>query len=705
MCLAYRKLPSAFFDGWAGRCTDAMATIYSDASSRNKALDLLNNEVETHLTLLGATAIEDKLQDGVPECITTLAEAGIKIWVLTGDKVETAINVGFLCGLLKNVDTSEESGVDPNAEMVLIQIKDVISVEEIGRQLNNALTRFWGTDAVKITQRQEYALIIDGLSLKFALESEEMKALLLDVGCRCKAVICCRVSPLQKAKVVDLVKKGKKVMTLAIGDGANDVSMIQAADVGVGINGEEGLQAAMSADYAIAQFRFLSRLLLVHGRWSYARISNMILNFYLKSIVFTMVLFWYQFYSGYSAAVIYDFTYLLFYNLVFTSLPIMVLAIFDQSLSDKLCLSLPQVYFSQGIKQTMYTDRRFAWYLGESIWHSMVCFFVPYFTYFDTLLYDGTVSPGLYIGSAMAFSAILCVNLSVALDTKSWTWMSHVSIWGSCLIFAVYTVLYSRIPSTDLNGTISELGSDPAFWLTTILSVLLSLGPRFTNYYIQRMYFYTDNMIAEEMQYEINAGRMPLAGIKKPKQCTLARTKNEIIEKPHFQVPPPISTDFSLRRTPSNASSRSIAYSMSNGAASTPSGFSFSGTKGMASVILKSPLSLLSSKTFTGFSPHRESRRARGHKFDGPLTTVHEKSGKLSRKNSKIPGSPLNQMSTAATSDIIALSHGNVAEHSEISAISTAESSEHGKSSKDTTVTEADGSLKVDATLENNKSV
>lgn len=87
----------------------------------------------------------------------------------------------------------------------------------------------------------------------------------------CEGVICCRVSPLQKALIVRLVKDGLGSMTLAIGDGANDVSMIQAADVGIGISGEEGLQAANSSDYAIAQFRFLKKLLLVHGHWSYAR--------------------------------------------------------------------------------------------------------------------------------------------------------------------------------------------------------------------------------------------------------------------------------------------------------------------------------------------------------------------------------------------------------------------------------------------------
>jgi phospholipid-translocating ATPase len=244
LCLAYKKLSSDFYDDWSGRYYEAVTQVYSDGNARAKALDQLYNEVETNFVLLGATAIEDKLQEGVPECIKTLASAGIKIWVLTGDKMETAINIGFLCGLLKTADKEDQDVEADSSEMVLIQIKNATCDAELRQQINDALNRFWGDSlpdaniAVTVnspstkssrraSSKREYALIVDGQSLKYALEDEEMKGKLLDLGCRCKAVICCRVSPLQKAKVVEMVKRGKKVMTLAIGDGANDVSMIQ----------------------------------------------------------------------------------------------------------------------------------------------------------------------------------------------------------------------------------------------------------------------------------------------------------------------------------------------------------------------------------------------------------------------------------------------------------------------------------------------
>jgi phospholipid-translocating ATPase len=163
-----------------------------------------------------------------------------------------------------------------------------------------------------------YGLVIDGASLSHAFGEPYTKDLLLELATRCRAVVCCRTSPLQKALIVRLVKDGLGSMCLAIGDGANDVSMIQAADIGVGVAGEEGLQAVNSSDYAMGQFRFLKRLLLVHGSWSYLRNSNMIVNFFYKEIIGVGVLFWFQFYCGYSATTVYEYTYLLFWNVFWT---------------------------------------------------------------------------------------------------------------------------------------------------------------------------------------------------------------------------------------------------------------------------------------------------------------------------------------------------------------------------------------------------
>lgn len=275
LCIAQKELTSEEYRAWNREHETAAAAVHG----REEKLEAVAEKVERDLTLLGGTAIEDRLQDGVPDTIALLAEAGIKLWVLTGDKIETAINIGFSCNLLDN-------GMD----LILMKVEDD-NMQTAARLVDEHLQTFGlrGTPEELDSARKNHnppapthALVIDGEALKLFLEEElRMKFLLL---CKqCKAVLCCRVSPSQKAAVVEMVKKGLDVMTLSIGDGANDVAMIQEADVGVGIAGVEGRAAVMSSDYAIGQFRFLGRLLLVHGRWSYRRLAEMVANFFYKA--------------------------------------------------------------------------------------------------------------------------------------------------------------------------------------------------------------------------------------------------------------------------------------------------------------------------------------------------------------------------------------------------------------------------------------
>jgi len=275
LCLAMREVPEHEFQEWSRVYEKAMTTV---GGNRADELDKAAEIIEHDFYLLGATAIEDRLQDGVPETIHTLQEAGIKVWVLTGDRQETAINIGMSCKLL-----SEDM-------MLLIVNEDNAAATRDNIQKKMDAIRNQG-DAGTI-EMETLALVIDGKSLTFALE-KDLEKLFLDLAIMCKAVICCRVSPLQKALVVKLVKKyQKESILLAIGDGANDVSMIQAAHIGIGISGVEGLQAARSADVSIAQFRYLRKLLLVHGAWSYHRVSKTIMFSFYKNITLYLTQFW-----------------------------------------------------------------------------------------------------------------------------------------------------------------------------------------------------------------------------------------------------------------------------------------------------------------------------------------------------------------------------------------------------------------------------
>jgi phospholipid-transporting ATPase len=270
LCLAMREIPEQEFQEWYTIFNTAATTV---GGNRAEELDKAAEIIERDLTLLGATAIEDKLQDGVPDTIHTLQTAGIKVWVLTGDRQETAINIGMSCKLISEDMT-----------LLIVNEEDAPSTRDNLSKKLHAIQQ-QGNDI------ESLALIIDGKSLTFALE-RDMEKLFLDLAIQCKAVVCCRVSPLQKALVVKLVKRHLKSILLAIGDGANDVSMIQAAHVGIGISGVEGLQAARSADVAIGQFKYLRKLLLVHGSWSYHRISKIILYSFYKNIALFMTQFW-----------------------------------------------------------------------------------------------------------------------------------------------------------------------------------------------------------------------------------------------------------------------------------------------------------------------------------------------------------------------------------------------------------------------------
>lgn len=226
LCFASRRLTEVEYENFAFRHGQAATAM----TNREMMMDAVAEEYERELELLGSSAIEDRLQDGVPDTISNLQMAGIKIWVLTGDKLETAVNIGFSCKLLTR-------------KMFLIMIKsDDSTVEGTRKQLDEGFRKMSASVTLdeyeaedmqdfdyesSSNRKMDYALIIDGTSLKHALEDRQCRPVFLDLATNCKAVLCCRVSPLQKAKCVELIKKTRNVMTLAIGDGANDVSMIQ----------------------------------------------------------------------------------------------------------------------------------------------------------------------------------------------------------------------------------------------------------------------------------------------------------------------------------------------------------------------------------------------------------------------------------------------------------------------------------------------
>ncbi|KAK0400356.1 hypothetical protein QR680_003461 [Steinernema hermaphroditum] len=406
-----------------------------------------------------------------------------------------------------------------------------------------------------------YGLVITGEALEHALKAQFERAL-LDIGCMCSSVICCRVTPLQKAKVVNLVKRNKKSVTLAVGDGANDVSMIKTAHIGVGISGQEGMQAVLASDYSIGQFRYLQRLLLVHGRWSYYRMAKFLRYFFYKNFSFTLTHFWYSFFCGYSAQLVYDPVLIALYNMCFTALPVLVMGIFDQDVNDKYSLSYVKLYIP-GQYNLFFNMRTFVYSVLHGIISSIVLFFVPY-----GALYMGSDHSGRDMNDypLLAFTVftglIIVVTVQIMLDTAYWTTINHVVIWGSLLFyFGTVFVFYEALPISAVSNTQSVISygvaframCSPHFWFSITMVVALLILPVVINRFF---WFHTHPTYADRLR------------VKK-------RIDKELCQEP-VEVP--------LQPIPRTAATRRSRRS------SLRSGYAFSHSQGFGDLIAKGKL-------------------------------------------------------------------------------------------------------------------
>lgn len=486
LCLSVRDLDESFFNNWKQRHQEAALS----QENRDDKLDAIYEEIEKDMTLLGATAIEDKLQDGVPQTIANLGLAGIKVWVLTGDKQETAINIGYSCQLLTDdltdvfvVDATTYDGVETQLTRYLETIKTASSHQN--RPTLSIVTFSSDTeynpsrdeqDEHELEQAMGFAVVINGHSLVHALHPQ-LEQLFLEVSSQCKSVICCRVTPLQKAMVVELIKKNKDAVTLAIGDGANDVSMIKTAHIGVGISGQEGLQAVLASDYSIGQFRFLERLLLVHGRWSYYRMSKFLRYFFYKNFAFTLCHIWFAFFCGFSAQTVFDPMYISVYNLFYTSLPVLAVGIFDQDVNDKNSLMYPKLY-APGLQNLLFNKKEFCWSALHGFFASCVLFLVPYGTYKDGVSPKGYVlSDHMLLGSVVATILVIVVTVQIALDTSYWTIVNHIMVWGSLIWYFILDYFYNFVIGGSYVGSLTMAMSEATFWFTTVITCIILVIP------------------------------------------------------------------------------------------------------------------------------------------------------------------------------------------------------------------------------------
>ncbi|XP_051629112.1 phospholipid-transporting ATPase ID isoform X5 [Manacus candei] len=485
LVLAYKDLEESYYRDWSERLRWAG----SASEAREDCLARLYDEVEHDMMLLGATAIEDKLQQGVPETIAILTLANIKIWVLTGDKQETAVNIGYSCKML----TDDMTEVFVVTGHTVLEVREELrkareKMMDASRSVGNGFSYEEKLSSSKLTSvleaiAGEYALVINGHSLAHALEAD-MEVEFLETACACKAVICCRVTPLQKAQVVELVKKYKKGVTLAIGDGANDVNMIKTAHIGVGISGQEGIQAVLASDYSFSQFKFLQRLLLVHGRWSYLRMCKFLCYFFYKNFAFTMVHFWFGFFCGFSAQTVYDQYFITLYNIVYTSLPVLAMGVFDQDVPEQRSMEYPKLY-EPGQLNLLFNKREFFICIAQGIYTSVLMFFIPYGVFADATRDDGAqLADYQSFAVTVATSLVIVVSVQIGLDTGFWTAINHFFIWGSlatyfAILFTMHSDgLFRMFPNQfRFVGNAQNTLAQPTVWLTIALTTVVCIMP------------------------------------------------------------------------------------------------------------------------------------------------------------------------------------------------------------------------------------
>ncbi|KAJ1736216.1 hypothetical protein LPJ72_001529 [Coemansia sp. Benny D160-2] len=611
LMLCYRKLSEDEWVRWSSRYHAALGSVESD---RDEQIAAIAEEMECDLRIAGATAIEDKLQERVPDTIAALRAAGMRIWVLTGDKMETAINIGFAANLLTkemelwtissssgtekilsrfkliarimremaandavqsiapgaNTDASKmnkhkkhkfsldhdetralgsisykvgrakkflnvghtlrmrkqrknaaaeqqfpdaggyshvsEANNQPYGDDTALQGVSGISGQQQGVSFpevegdgmsaqdvrdsieylrrHSSITEEGGVTAEASDRNAPYhplnALVIDGASLSIVMDDPECRGLLLEIAPLFKSVVCCRASPLQKAEVVKLVKDGLGLVTLAIGDGANDVSMIQTADIGVAISGEEGLQAAMASDYTFGRFHFLQNLLLVHGLYDYLRMSEMILSFFYKNVIWAMVPFWYSIYCAFSANVFYDLSYIQLYNVVFTVAPVAILGCVDKPFNYQTAMTYVVVY-KDGIRNRYFQWWRYFLYVLDGIYQSVVIFFTFYlFTYTsDVQNPSGRTWGRSDLSTGPTVAVVIAASLCVGMNSWQWNWIMAVAITLSIIVCIVYIAISSAVRYYSLEGVATSVMSTIEFWFGVIISVVVALLPRY----------------------------------------------------------------------------------------------------------------------------------------------------------------------------------------------------------------------------------
>jgi len=482
LVIAAREIDNDWLQGWLMDYQKARGIF--DETKESKIKQVIA-EMEKDLRFVGLTAVEDRLQDGVPTAIETLKAAGSRLWVLTGDKTETAVEIAKACALF-------------TAATNLVYCVDCTTKDAALMSLKHAASELSGaTDA---------GLVIDGGTLLVALTSQECRELIFTLGMASQSCICTRLSPMQKLQLVQLVREADvKRITLTIGDGANDVPMILGGHVGVGIRGKEGAAAVQVCDIAISQFRFLVPLLLCHGRRSYRRVAVFFCYYLYKNFVLLMADLVWMFWDNFQGNIAFPEYLSIAFNAFFTSWHVLFVLGFDKDVPDTVACSHPELY-KVGPQRRLFNRMVFSKWMIYAVLHGAVAWLVPFWMV-------GTSEYGtrtFWIASTAAFTNVIHITLfkmiiaaenpfrCVTLAPTFVAWFMFVAyLWG-----IGYTALGWSV-QPNMKSIPENIVTQGDVFATLLLGPAIALALDILERLVQRNKFPTDLQKAE---FEYKAG-------------------------------------------------------------------------------------------------------------------------------------------------------------------------------------------------------
>ena len=437
LVLTQKLITEEEFNKWNIEFKEASTSM----ENRKEKMAQTISKLENNMDFLCVTGVEDLLQDEVATTIENLRNAGMKIWMLTGDKVETATCISISAGIKGK-----------HQKIFTLKSDDIIS-EDKNETISKLKEQF--NEYNKKNTVESHIFIIDGELLDLSLKNCEKE--FFETTKNSPSVVCCRCSPTQKRIVVKTIKNYiKNARTAAVGDGGNDVAMIQEADVGIGIVGKEGLQASLAADYSIKEFKSLNILLLWWGRLAYKNTSTLA-NFVVhKGLIISINQFIFSLMFYYNAVALYNGMLSLGYSTVFTCLPAISILL-DQDIDKENVLKFPTLYRIL-LKGRELNLKNFLWWLFKSVVQSGIIMFGAMILFSEHLfLKIVTVS----------FTALIYLELlNVYMEINKFHRFMWFALISTC---AVYTLSLLIFPNVLDIAYIFKLD---IFWRIVLISII-----------------------------------------------------------------------------------------------------------------------------------------------------------------------------------------------------------------------------------------